>query len=55
MAQPAEFVIGAGATCTDGPCGEVTRVVIDPVAEAVTHVVVEPRHPRGLHGWSRST
>jgi len=48
MAQPAEFVIGASATCTDGPCGEVTRVVIDPVAEAVTHVVVEPRHGHGL-------
>src|SRR6185437_4214373 len=48
MAQPAEFVIGADAACTDGPCGEVTRVVIDPVAEAVTHLVVEPRHPHGL-------
>ena len=48
MAQAAEFVIGADAACTDGPCGEVTRVVIDPVAEAVTHLVVEPRHPHGL-------
>lgn len=48
MAEAAEFVIGASASCTDGPCGTVSRVVIDPVAKAVTHLVVEPRHPRGL-------
>src|ERR1700735_3379307 len=48
MAQPAEFVIGADATCSDGPCGHVTRVVFDPVAEAVTHLAVEPKHPHGL-------
>jgi hypothetical protein len=47
MAEPAEFVIGADASCTDGPCGTVSRVVVDPVAEAVTHVVVEPRHLPG--------
>jgi sporulation protein YlmC with PRC-barrel domain len=46
MADAAEFVIGASATCTDGPCGTVSRVVVDPVAEAVTHLAVEPRHPR---------
>jgi sporulation protein YlmC with PRC-barrel domain len=44
MAAPAEFVIGAEASCADGPCGKVTQVVIDPVAEAVTHLVVEPSH-----------
>lgn len=48
MSQPAEFVIGSSASCTDGPCGEVTRVVIDPVAKAVTHLAVEPSHPHGL-------
>lgn len=48
MAQTAEFVIGAEAACTDGPCGQVTRVVIDPVARAVTHLVVEPKHRQGL-------
>jgi sporulation protein YlmC with PRC-barrel domain len=48
MAQAAEFVIGAEAGCTDGPCGQVTRVVIDPVAQAVTHLVVEPKHRQGL-------
>ena len=36
--------IGAHATCTDGPAGTVIRVVVDPVAAAVTHIVVEPHH-----------
>ncbi len=43
-----EFTIGAEASCTDGACGEVTRVVVDPVAQAVTHLVIEPKHRRGL-------
>jgi sporulation protein YlmC with PRC-barrel domain len=34
--------IGAETSCTDGPCGTVSRVVVDPVARAVTHLVVEP-------------
>jgi sporulation protein YlmC with PRC-barrel domain len=36
--------IGADASCTDGSCGTVSRVVVDPVARAVTHLVVEPHH-----------
>ena len=43
-----EFTIGAEASCTDGVCGDVTRVVVDPVAEAVTHLVIEPKHRQGL-------
>ena len=43
-----EFTIGAEATCTDGVCGQVIRVVVDPVAKAATHIVVEPRHRSGL-------
>jgi sporulation protein YlmC with PRC-barrel domain len=46
MAQTAQFEIGAEASCSDGGCGEVTRVIVDPVAEAVTHLVVEPGHRR---------
>jgi sporulation protein YlmC with PRC-barrel domain len=38
------YTIGADASCTDGACGEVTRVVVDPVARTVTHLVVEPKH-----------
>ena len=48
MSQTAEFVIGADAICTDGPCGQVTRVVVNPVAQTVTHLVVEPKHRQGL-------
>jgi sporulation protein YlmC with PRC-barrel domain len=46
--ETTQFTIGAKAACSDGDCGEVTRVVIDPIAEKVTHLVVEPRHPEGL-------
>ena len=42
------FTIGADASCADGVCGEVTRVVVDPVARAVTHLVVEPKGRQGL-------
>lgn len=48
MAQTLSFTIGAEAICADGPCGTVKRVVIDPLARAVTHLVVEPRHRQGL-------
>ncbi len=47
MAKTTPFTIGAGASCTDGACGEVTRVVVDPVARAITHLVVEPEHGHG--------
>lgn len=43
-AIPARFTIGAEAACTDGPCGRVSMVVVDPIARAVTHLVVEPDH-----------
>ena len=48
MANLTEFTIGADAICTDGDCGHVTRVVVDPVARTVTHLVVEPKHRSGL-------
>jgi hypothetical protein len=50
MAPATDFVIGAGASCTDGPCGTLTRVVIDPIAETVTHLVIAPH---GLDGPGR--
>jgi sporulation protein YlmC with PRC-barrel domain len=37
------FAIGAGVSCTDGACGKLSRVVVDPVARVVTHLIVEPR------------
>jgi len=47
MAETAEFAIGAEASATDGPVGKVTRVVVDPVAKALTHLVVEPGFRQG--------
>jgi len=44
----AEYTIGAEVTCSDGVCGDLRRVVIDPVARVLTHLVVEPKHRQGL-------
>ena len=49
MAEATEFRIGAKASCSDGFCGEVTRMIIDPAARTVTHLVIEPKH-RKQHG-----
>lgn len=38
-----QFAIGAEVSCTDGACGKLSRVVVDPVARALTHLIVEPR------------
>jgi sporulation protein YlmC with PRC-barrel domain len=46
MAGTAQFTIGAEASCSDGAVGAVTRVIVDPVAEAVTHLAVGPAHRR---------
>ncbi len=48
MAAAVEFAIGAEVSCVDGICGRLTRVVVDPVARAVTDLVVEPEHRAGL-------
>jgi hypothetical protein len=34
--------LGAPADCSDGTCGRLTRLVLDPVSRTLTHVVVEP-------------
>lgn len=47
MTETTPFTIGAEASCSDGVCGAVTRVVVDPVAETLTHLVVEPKHQQG--------
>lgn len=48
MADGEPFTIGATVSCRDGECGRLTQVVVDPVAQAVTHLVVEPEHRAGL-------
>ncbi|MDQ2896226.1 MAG: PRC-barrel domain-containing protein [Actinomycetota bacterium] len=47
MNHSIEYDIGSNVTCSDGDCGELTRVVVDPVAVAITHLVVEPKHRHG--------
>jgi len=44
MAGGPQFTIGARARCTDGHCGEVRRLIIDPATETVTHLVIQPGH-----------
>jgi len=48
MAETTRIMIGAEASCTDGVCGDVIRVVVDPIARTLTHIVVEPKHRQGL-------
>ncbi|MGO9973678.1 MAG: PRC-barrel domain-containing protein [Solirubrobacteraceae bacterium] len=43
MKAVTEFDLGCAVTCSDGEYGELRRVVLDPVARAVTHLVVAPR------------
>jgi sporulation protein YlmC with PRC-barrel domain len=44
VAAETEFTIGARAYCSDGSCGEVIRIIVDPAAGAVTHLAIEPKH-----------
>lgn len=49
MSETVEFDIGSAVACRDGVCGHLSRVVVDPVARAITHLAVESsdRHSRG--------
>ena len=45
MAQEIPFALGASASCSDGSCGEVRRLIIDPATDTITHLVIQPgRH-----------
>jgi hypothetical protein len=48
MDQTTEYRLGAEVFATDGLCGVVTRIVVDPVDRTITHLVVEPKHRFGL-------
>ena len=48
VAQMMPFRIGAGARCTDGACGQVTRIIVNPVTRKVTYLAISPKHPPGL-------
>ena len=47
MAQTMTFWIGADARCTDGTCGQVSRIIVNPVTREVTHLAVDPKHRHG--------
>ena len=48
MSETTEYEIGAKAYCQDGECGELARVVIDPIKRAITHLVVEAPNGREI-------
>jgi sporulation protein YlmC with PRC-barrel domain len=48
MTETTDFVIGAEVACTDRVCGDLKRVVVDPVARELTHLVVQPMRAAGL-------
>ncbi len=48
MNEATRFTIGSDVSCSDGTCGELRRVVVDPVARALTHLVVDEKHHQGL-------
>lgn len=47
MAQTMPFRIGADASCTDEACGQVSRIIVNPVTREVTHLAVDPKYPHG--------
>jgi sporulation protein YlmC with PRC-barrel domain len=47
MNETTRYTIGAEVSCGDEACGQLERVVIDPVAQRVTHLVVAPGHSEG--------
>ena len=48
MSETAEFTIGAKVSCQDGVCGELRRLVFDPVTRAISYLVVGPKHRKYL-------
>jgi sporulation protein YlmC with PRC-barrel domain len=47
-ADVARLQMGAKVLATDGPVGELSAIVVDPVAQAVTHLIITPPHHPAL-------
>ncbi len=47
MSETRDFRIGSEVACSDGMCGILKRVIVDPIARTLTHLVVEPKHRQG--------
>jgi sporulation protein YlmC with PRC-barrel domain len=45
--MPTEFTVGVRTECSDGYCGQLSRVLTDPATRKVTHLVIKPEHRRG--------
>jgi sporulation protein YlmC with PRC-barrel domain len=39
-----DFALGADVSCSDGPCGNISRLIVQPGTATVTHLVVDPKH-----------
>jgi sporulation protein YlmC with PRC-barrel domain len=44
MGDTTQFTIGTDVSGSDGPVGKLSRVIVDPTVEEVTHLAVEPEH-----------
>jgi sporulation protein YlmC with PRC-barrel domain len=44
MGDTTQFTIGTEVSGSDGPVGKLSRVIVDPTVEEVTHLAVEPEH-----------
>jgi sporulation protein YlmC with PRC-barrel domain len=44
MVDTMHFTIGAEVRCSDGVCGQLSRIIVDPVARTITHLAVTARH-----------
>jgi sporulation protein YlmC with PRC-barrel domain len=45
--MPTEFTVGVRAECSDGYCGQLSRMMTDPATRKITHLVIKPQHRRG--------
>jgi sporulation protein YlmC with PRC-barrel domain len=44
--ETTEFTIGREVACSDGVCGDLRRLLVDPAVREVTHLAVASRHRR---------
>lgn len=45
--MPTEFTVGVRAECSDGYCGQLSRIITDPATRKITHLVIKPQHRLG--------
>ena len=45
--MPTEFTVGVRTECSDGYCGQLSRITTDPATRKITHLVIKPEHRLG--------